>query len=130
MPHRFSRVKRGIREDLDGRFFRSRWEANYARWLNFLISRNEISGWEYETKTFLFDAIKRGTRAYTPDFKVTFLDGRYEWHEVKGWMDDKSKVRLARMAKYYPAEKLVVIDKEWFRRMNKGLAGAIPGWEG
>jgi hypothetical protein len=124
----YSRTRGGRRADLDGRYFRSAWEANYARFLNFLKARGEISGWEYECKTFVFEAIKRGTRAYTPDFKVTTGD-RHEWHEVKGWMDQPSRTRLKRMAKYFPAEKVVVIDAGWFRQANKTLAGAIAGWE-
>src|SRR5215471_1288173 len=60
----------GRRKDLDDRYFRSSWEANYARYLNFLKSRGEIHDWQYESNTFWFHKIKRGTRSYTPDFKV------------------------------------------------------------
>lgn len=120
----------GRRQDLDNMFFRSRWEANYARYLNLLVKRGEVLSWEYEPKTFTFDAISRGTRAYTPDFRVVFDGGRVEWHEVKGWMDQKSRTRLARMAKYFPAEIVRVIDKAWFRSAAKsGLAALLVGWE-
>lgn len=126
----YSRAAGGRRPDLDNRYFRSSWEANYARFLNLLVARGEIASWEYEVKTFTFDAIKRGTRAYTPDFRVVYPDGHHEWHEVKGWMDQKSKTKLKRMAKYYPSETVCVIEEEWFRAAQRsGLAGAIPGWE-
>lgn len=125
----YSRTRSGRREDLDGLYVRSAWEANYARYLNWLVAKGEIAEWSYEPKTFEFEKIKRGTRAYTPDFLVTFPDGRHEWHEVKGWMDDKSRVRMERMAKYYPDEKLVLIDAKWFREATKALRGLIPGWE-
>lgn len=120
----------GRRADLGGRYFRSRWESNYARFLNLLVAQKKIGAWEYEPTEFWFDAIKRGTRSYKPDFKVIHLDGSHEWHEVKGWMDPQSKTKLARMAKYFPSEKVVVIDAGWFRQARRGgLAACIPGWE-
>jgi hypothetical protein len=126
----YSRAKSGRRPDLGGRYFRSAWEANYARFLEMLKRRGEISAWEYETQTFMFEAIKRGTRSYTPDFKVIYPDGRHEWHEVKGWMDAKSATRIKRMAKYYPKETIRIVGEPWFKAANtRGLALAIPGWE-
>lgn len=126
----YSRTKAGKRADLANRYFRSRWEANYARFLNWMQARGEIVAWEYECFTFWFEAIKRGTRCYTPDFRVVFPDGHHEWHEVKGWMDAASRVRLERMARYYPGEIVKVIGEDWFKQATKtGLAGAIPHWE-
>lgn len=126
----YSRAARGRRADLGDIFFRSRWEANYARFLNMLKERGEIVSWEYECHTFWFEAIKRGVRSYKPDFKVTYPDGHHEWHEVKGWMDPKSKTKLARMKRYHPKEIVVVIGEEWFRSVNRsGMDGAIPHWE-
>lgn len=120
----------GKRADLGDIYFRSSWEANYARFLNWRKARGEISDWAYEAKTFVFERIKRGTTRYTPDFLVKNLNGSHEWHEVKGWMNDRSRVRLKRMAKYYPEERVVVIDKEWFRQASRsGLTGLIPNWE-
>ena len=116
------RGKGGRRSDLDDRYFRSSYEANYARFMNF----SKIA-WEYEAKTFWFDEIKRGTRSYTPDF---FLPATNEYHEVKGWMDAKSITQLKRMALYYPAIKIVVVDGTFFKSANKqGLCRLIPGWE-
>lgn len=125
----YSRCRGGKRSDLGDRYFRSAWEANYARFLNFLQARGDILGWEYEPKTFEFHAIRRGTRMYTPDFHVTFPDGRCEWHEVKGWMDAASKTRLARMARYYPDEKIIVIGASWFKDAKRKIARMIPNWE-
>ena len=130
MRNGYNRSAGGRRSDLDDRYFRSSWEANYARYLNLLVSRREISSWEYEPRTFVFEKIRRGTRAYTPDFRVSFANGRHEWHEVKGWMDPKSKTRLARMTKYYPDEKVIVVGEGWFRQaVRGGLAALLPGWE-
>lgn len=127
--NRYSRGSAGKRDDL-GFYVRSAWEANYARYLTWLQLRGEISTWNYEPQTFWFDKIRRGTRSYMPDFKVIANDGTYEWHEVKGWMDQKSKTRLKRMAKYYPLEKIVLIGQPWFRQAERsGLAGVVPNWE-
>lgn len=123
-PGAFSRLhvaKAGWREDL-GRYFRSSWEANYARFLNF-----SKVGWKYEHKTFWFSNIKRGTRSYTPDF---YLPDENVYHEVKGWFDPKSTTKLKRMAKYHPDVKVIVIGREWFADANrKGLCRLIPNWE-
>lgn len=121
--------KGGKREDLDNRFFRSRWEANYARYLNWMVKRGEIERWEYETVTFEFPQVKRGTRFYTPDFKIFNKDGSHEFHEVKGYMDAKSITRHTRMARYFPHEKLVMIDKAFYLSLAKEMSRLIPGWE-
>lgn len=120
--------KGGVRSDL-GIYVRSTWEANYARYLNWLKSNNLIVDWKYEPKTFYFDAIKRGTRSYTPDFLVTELSGREVFHEVKGYMDQKSRTKLRRMAKYYPEIAVLVIEKTAMRDIREKLSGVIPNWE-
>jgi len=118
----------GIRSDL-GIFVRSAWEANYARYLTFLVGVGEIQGWEYEAETFEFDAIKRGTRSYTPDFKVTNLDGAVEYHEVKGWMDPKSNTKLKRMARYHPDITIILIDKDAYYAIRRECKNLVPNWE-
>ena len=45
----YSNAKGGIRTDLNA-YFRSTWEANYARILNY-----ESIEWKYEAKTFQLD---------------------------------------------------------------------------
>jgi hypothetical protein len=126
-----TRCHGGRRKDLGNQYFRSSWEANYARFLNTLIARGDVVSWEYEPKTFVFESIKRGTRAYTPDFKIALPGGTHEWHEVKGWMDQPSRTRLSRMAKFFPDEKVIVIGESWFRAATRsGLAAVIPNWEG
>jgi hypothetical protein len=127
--HGNARPKAGFRADL-GIFVRSGYEANYARYLRFLQANGSILSWEYEPKTFVFEGIKRGIRAYLPDFRVVPEQGIHEWHEVKGWMDPKSKTRLARMKKYYPKEKVILIDQYWFRDITRqGIPNMIPHWE-
>lgn len=125
----YSSAKRGYRDDMPGIFFRSRWEANYARFLTLLQRQGKIVKWEFEKDTFWFEAIRRGVRSYTPDFKVWLADGSYYYDEVKGWMDPKSKTKLKRMAKYHPNVKVNVIDSKAYREIDKKLGGAIPCWE-
>ncbi len=110
-------------------YFRSKWEANYARYLQWLLERGEIARWEHEPQTFWFLNIKRGVRTYLPDFKVTRLDGTHYWVEVKGYMDARSKTKLKRFAKYYPDEKLELIDGKWFARNGARLKLVIKDWE-
>lgn len=110
-------------------FFRSRWEANYARYLQWLKERGEIQAWEHEPETFWFEAIKRGVRSYLPDFKVTEANGAVVYHEVKGWMDDRSRTTIRRMAKYHPKVKLLVIDGKQYRALAKQVSRLIQGWE-
>ena len=122
------RGRMGKREDLNGLFVRSSWEANYARYLNWLVSLGEIDKWEYEVDTFEFP-IKRGSRFYTPDFKIFNKDGSFEYHEVKGYMDQRSATKIKRFQKYYPENKLVIIDKEIYVPLSRQLRNLIPGWE-
>jgi hypothetical protein len=110
-------------------YFRSRWEANYARYLQWLVEQQQITGWEHEPETFWFDAIKRGCVSYLPDFRVTNLDGTIEYHEVKGWMDARSKTKIKRMKKYYPKVKLVVIDGPVYKKLQAAVRSIIGGWE-
>jgi len=87
-------TKTGYRKDLDINL-RSSWEANFARVLNMY----KIT-FDFEPTVFSFP-IKRGTKAYTPDF---FLNKTEDWIEIKGYLDDKSKIKLKRFKRYYPKE--------------------------
>jgi hypothetical protein len=105
------------------------WEANYARFLNWMLARGNIAKWEYEAETFWFERIKRGVRSYKPDFRITGADGAVWFVEVKGWMDPKSKTKIKRMAKYHPTVDLRVFDAKAYRELARMLGPAIPGWE-
>lgn len=121
------RYKGGTREDL-GHYVRSRWEANIARYLKFLIEKGEIKKYEYEPDCFEFIKIKRGNRSYTPDFKVYLNNGKVEYWEVKGYMDKESRVKLNRMEKYYPETKIILIEKEQYKEIGK-WSRLIANWE-
>lgn len=124
----YSRARGGKRADLDNRYFRSAWEANYARYLRWLMDQGEIQAWEYEPDTFVFHGETRGAIHYTPDFKVTERDGSVVYHEIKGWMDSKSKTKLKRMKKHYPDIRVVVIGEGEYKAIAK-WKGMIPEWE-
>lgn len=111
------------------KFYRSKWEANYARYLEWLRILGKVASWAHEPDVFWFNGILRGTRSYLPDFKVIFPDGRVEYHEVKGWMDAASKTKIRRMAKYHPAVKLVVVDSKAYGQLAKAVGGLVDGWE-
>jgi hypothetical protein len=110
-------------------YFRSKWEANYARYLEYLIRQKLIAKWEHEPETFWFEDIKRGCRSYLPDFRVTENDGRVIYHEVKGWMDDRSKTKIKRMAKYHPNITLLVIAEKGYKEIQRKMGGLIHEWE-
>ena len=99
-------------------YFRSKAEANYALYLDWLQKEGEIEKWEYEPDIFTFDAIKYGTRQYTPDFKI-LTRGIIRYDEVKGFMDSKSRTKLKRMAKYYPEVAIVIIDSKCYNDIKK-----------
>lgn len=126
----YTKIKQGRRVDLGDQFFRSAWEANFARYLNFLQTNGDIFKWEYEPDTFWFEAIKRGTRSYLPDFKVwDSEESNPYYYEVKGWMDAKSKTKLKRMAKYYPDVKIILFGQKDYNSLRKGLSAIIKNWE-
>ena len=110
------------------KYYRSKWEANYAYYLEWLKSNGQIQSWKHEPKTFWFDGIKRGVVSYLPDFEVIENDGRVVYHEVKGWMDSRSATKIKRMAKYHPSVGLIVIDKRAYIQIYKKVSGIVPGW--
>lgn len=127
----YSRTRSGRREDLGGMFFRSSWEANYARYLNLLMSMKVVEKWDYEPETFWFDGVKRGTNSYKPDFRVKYRnDERLEYIEVKGWETPKDRTKWKRMKKYHPHIKLVVIGPKEYKATKEKWAASIPNWEG
>lgn len=110
-------------------YYRSRWEANYGRYLEWLKVNGHIKEWEHEPEVFWFEGVKRGTVSYLPDFRVTNNNGSVEYHEVKGWMDDRSKTKIKRMAKYHPTVKLIVIRKKEYESIKAAVSKLIEGWE-
>lgn len=112
------------------KYYRSKWEANYARYLEWLKGIGEVVKLEHEPETFWFEGIKRGCLSYLPDFRVTEKNGTIVYHEVKGWMDDRSKTKIKRMAIYYPNIKLIVIEAKSYNSIKKTMMPIIgKDWE-
>ena len=118
-PRQKTTWKSGWRE-IGGKrkYFRSRWEANYARYLEFLKQNKQVLDWAHEPEVFWFEGIKRGCVSYLPDFKVTYIDNAVEYHEVKGWMDDRSKTKMKRMEKTNVLCRQTVALQELLAMMN------------
>lgn len=122
----YPKVQRGDYECSKGSiYFRSKWEANYALYLDFLLSQKQIAKWEYENKTFVFDKVEFGVKRYLPDFEVTYKNGLVEYHEIKGYMDSRSKTKIKRMKKYYPDVTLILIEKSNYKEILKKLNGIV-----
>lgn len=110
-------------------FARSIWEANYARYLQFLKEKKIIRDWEHEPKTFWFEGIKRGANSYKPDFMASHFNGTRKWYEVKGYLAPKDMTKIKRFRKYFPEEELVLVGRAWFRQNNAKLRLFIKDWE-
>lgn len=106
---------------------RSSWERNFVFYLQWLKDRGDIIDFHYEMKTFYFGAIKRGCVSYKPDFYIEAVSGNY-WIELKGFLDNKSKTKLKRFAKYFPDEKLILWDSTMYKDLKNNLSRIIPNW--
>lgn len=98
----FTRGTGGVREDL-GQYFRSTWEANFARILNY-----QGKEWQYEPATFTLGE----NISYTPDFLV---DGIF--YEIKGWWDSRSVKKLLLFREKYPIIRIETIGEEEYKEL-------------
>lgn len=113
----YSNANGGKREDLNNQYFRSNWEANYARILN-----EQNINWIYEPQTF---DLSNGT-TYTPDFKI----GEKKFVEIKGWYDQDSKQKIELFLKEYPDHELDLIGESEYYSLRNLFKHKIPTWEG
>ena len=98
-------------------YFRSKWEANYALYLQWLKEQGEIKDWDYEPQPFYEFPIKHGTTRYLPDFRITNKDGTFYLAEIKGFKQGMVKIR--RMTKYFPEIKIEIIDAKEYARLKR-----------
>lgn len=114
----------------NGQMYRSGWERNIARYLDHQVDQGVVDRWEYECERFPFP-VKRGNKSYLPDFKVWYPDGSYEWWEVKGYLDDASRIKLKRFALHHPEEsmKLKLIDRPAYMKIKADFQDKLEGWE-
>lgn len=109
---RISRVL--FRKDLK-MVFRSSWEANFARILNYLQIH-----WEYEKESF---ELKDGY--YFPDF---FLPNNVVV-EIKGYWDSESRKKVNAFIEEYNGYKLYTIDGDMLINLEKLYRKFIEEWE-
>lgn len=81
---------KAVRTTYAGIPFRSKLEADYAKFLDFMKHVTDpgmrVVEWSYEGAECKFDLVVEGTKIaqYTIDFKVLYGDGRIEYIETKG----------------------------------------------
>ena len=122
-------ARTGRRVDLNGQYFRSSYEANYARYLNHFKVLLGVEKWDYEPDSF---PLVRDIApfVYTPDFKVTFVDGHMEYHEVKGWDYPKGQIARQVFQEQYPYLTLILKGSDWFYNIKaQKIDKSIPNWE-
>ena len=88
--------------------YRSKWEQQYAEYLDRLVAVQRVLVWRYEP-----ERLEIGVGAkYTPDFSV-LLPGaeRVEYREVKGYRREASIVRIKAAALRYPLFRFVLVTK-------------------
>ena len=108
----------GTRSDLGETFFRSSWEANLARVLNF-----KNIPFEYEKEYIELN----GNLVYLPDFSLSediFI-------EVKGMWDNESLEKVDTFVRMFPNKKLQIIDYDSYPELYKIYTEyqPLPYWE-
>lgn len=106
--------KGGFREDI-GFYVRSKWEANFARYL--LHTKQEF---QYEPDSFLLP----DGRTYTPDFKVGDV-----YYEIKGWWTSTAKEKYQLFCEQYQNVSVQIVDEVMYRKLVEQYAPLIAGWE-
>jgi len=123
------KVKKGVR-NIGGTSYNydSGFEANYARWLEFLKRVEFCNVWQREPEQFKFygedfvnpvtkrklKGVSHGTMVYTPDFYSEERDDKkspwVKWYtETKGYLSPKDYTKLSRFRTYYPQHKLRLV---------------------
>lgn len=108
--------KSGYREDLK-EYFRSTWEANFARILKF---ENEY--YEYEKYSFF---LEKGSR-YIPDF---YLPQEDVFVEIKGYWNERGKNKVLRFKKQYPDKLLIIVGEKTYDYLKNSYQKIILNWE-
>lgn len=112
-----SRGKGGIRKDISQKiYFYSRWEANFARLLNYLGIK-----WQYQP--LIFDL---RTQNYTPDF---YLPEFVFFIEIKNFLWKYSNIRDKKFRKLYPEIKLLLLLKDDYIKLENLYSQFVEKWE-
>ena len=98
--------------------FRSKFEYQWAKYLQFLKDTGDIAHWLYEPHTFYFHDVRTAPVQYTPDFVVKKPDGSAVWQECKGLLESHDATKFQRMAEQYPGEILELVMQRIPKRGN------------
>lgn len=100
----------------NGRKFASTKEAKYAATLDLLLRIGEIKSWDYEPK-FILNAYGKRITSHKIDFRVTHVDDRVEYIEIKGGKATKTdawsirhRFLKAYLAKHEPDATIRIIE--------------------
>jgi len=102
--------------DLDNQFFRSRWEANFARILKFLNISYEYEKYRFYSTNF----------SYCPDFYLPQFD---KFFEIKGYFDEDSIKKIKYAVEGPLKDRLIVLDKDGYSDLGGKYRNVIEEWE-
>ena len=147
----FAHVQRPV--GVRGIKYRSKAEANYAAYLNWLKYIGQVREWKYEPIEMWFtpnpppvrkgrarptawsnpahlglSGVSKGHVTYRPDFSVDENKGYSYYVEVKGYMDARSKTVLARARRYFPGVRIDVVDSKQMAALKRQVGSVVPGW--
>jgi len=77
--------------------------------------------WEFQPRTFDLKSQK-----YTPDF---YLPDVNEYFEIKNFLSDFSFKRDRKFRNLYPSEKLILVLKSDYLKLQEKFAPLIENWE-
>ena len=101
----YGKVTKAIRLKYKSIWFRSTWEANFAKWC-------DLSGikWKYESKTFDLEDI-----TYTPDFYLP----EYDYYiEIKGWWKKIDLIKKKKLKNLFPNIKIKYYTGKTLKQMS------------
>lgn len=99
---------RAVKQEYRGVKYDSKREAAHAAKLDLLIKAKEVKSWERQVKIPLkVEGVLIAN--YFIDFKVYFVDGRIEYHEVKGIETQVYKLKIKLAKALYPDRVFVII---------------------
>lgn len=114
----YSSSRKGFREDLNNQFFRSAWEANFARLCNYFGTK-----WEYEEHKFFLEKIEQ---FYIPDFYLPEIN---TFVEITGQETPYKNKKINMFIESFPEYNFIhIIDKDWYKKFSP-LKHIIPQWE-
>ncbi len=98
--------------------FKSSYERKYAVLLDSLLHEGQIKRWRHERCTLVVNEVEGDKRRYTPDFLITFPDGKMRYVEVKGYAHEDSILKFEFAAAQWPEYEFVMVG--WSKK---------DGWE-